>query len=218
MQFISDWWAAVCDAAALAWPWAPAVPRPWVQRRDDATRLVVFLHGIRPVARVTARVLAGVAADAPAADIYAPEFCYQRDGLAGAAATVAEHILAWRAAHPAGRVLVVGHSMGGRVAVLVERLVDVDAAVTCGAPLQGAALAAVPWVAPWFLGAAAPLTPLLARTPACFTCVWTWTDHAVQPPRNTALVGAARLQVHGTHWGMPRTDAVRALIKEFAKE
>lgn len=220
ISFLLDWWVSVTAAVGLLR--APVAPRPWVQAGASAGpsghRLVVFLHGVHPVNRAIDVILADiVGAVGDRADIVAPQYAYETTGLLAPATEIAASISMWRRTHPGGKVLVVGHSMGGRLAVEVERIADneVDAVITCGSPLQGTWAESLQF-AKGFIGACGPLNPLLARNPRKFTCVGTWTDHAVFPLSMTTLVGShANLTVGGMHWGIPRTATVMAEIRKF---
>ena len=117
------------------------------------------------------------------------------------------------------RVLMVGHSMGGRVALEAQRrMLDVDLRViTLGSPLQGTWATRVP-LSGWFLGATAPLTPMTSADPPRVTCYYTRLDHMVRPA-SAWVRGALCVDVGvATHWSLPTCVLVKDCVRRYCHD
>lgn len=219
-------WDAVRAAAMILLRRSPRLGTP-VARVGAATSrtFVVFLHGLRPLTSATDYTIAQW--DTGSATVIAPEIAYHMCGIDAAADAVVALIDKLTDGVERPRILVVGHSMGGRAALEVQRrMLDVERSarqpaelrvITLGSPLRGTWATCMP-LAGWFLGATAPLTPMFAADPPRVACFHTRFDHMVRP--STAWVpGAAQVDASvTTHWTLPVCWLVRDYVYRFCHD
>ncbi len=212
-----DWVSDVINVVYMLWRIllrrAPKTDVP-VARVGSDNNVVVFLHGLRPMTSQTPAIIAEW--DVGDATVIAPEIAYHECGITEAAvgATELVHHLTSHMVSP--RILIVGHSMGGRVAMEMQRRMTYDnvRVITLGSPLQGTWATCLP-LSRWFLGATAPLTPMQSDRPSLATCYYSYFDHMVRP--STATVKRAMSINAGltTHWGLPTCVAVKKHVRRF---